>query len=128
MQSIRNRAVGMRRGCRGNTLHKTYRLPPCSGGGSPRILARRKRGLTGSAISFRFRRSRRNGENGGCQCGGFRRRVEIFSAGKNTTRHLSAHKPQRTQYASLFSVKKKNLPLALPVGFALSKKRPLGRS
>ena len=65
---------------------------------------------------------------GGCQCGGSCRRVEIFSAGKNTTRHLTAHKPQRTQYASLFSGKKKNLPLALPVGFALSKKHPLGRS
>ena len=102
----------MRRGCRGNTLHKTYRLPPCSGGGSPRILARRKRGLTGSAISFRFRRSRRNGENGGCQCGGFRRRVEIFSAGKNTPRPLTAHKPQRTQNISpfIFSGKKKICP------------------
>ena len=59
---------------------------------------------------------------GGCQCGGFRRRVEIFSAGKNTTRHLTAHKPQRTQYASLFSGKKKNLPLALPVVYALTKR------
>ena len=79
----------------GGTPCKGYRAAASSGGGSARTMAKRQRGADGTSAS-RWRRSRRTGQNDGCQGN----KGGDFPQG-NTTRPLTDGKPERQEKQGL---------------------------
>lgn len=82
-------------GCRGGTPCKPFAHHHPAAAVLPVQWQDANGGLMFSSAS-RWRRSRRTGQNGGCQVAPIGGRVEIFAPGENTTRYLTDGKPERT--------------------------------